>query len=245
MKRSYFRCPNRLIRDARLSFTTRRVGCILFAYSNALGTCRKSYQDIARLAAVSVPTVVEAVRTLAQYGYLSFETTRRYYSALQGVGYGKTIYSLNPAVLREGYTLMDRRSFRYDLPASAFVLYAVVLMFLGVRKRAWPSISQLQKAAGAARSTVCAGLKLLKRLPTLFVQLCMKRNGAFAASSYRPANVCRPSASPAAETAASAGAQAHPSSSFYCTIKTRLLQGLKRIFSWWGVVRNFANYDIT
>ena len=40
-RRSYFKVPNALIFDTTLSFATRRVGMIFFAYCNALGGCRK------------------------------------------------------------------------------------------------------------------------------------------------------------------------------------------------------------
>ena len=48
--------------------------------------------------------------------------------------------------------------------------------------------SKLQKITGAARSTVCAGLRLLKRLPLLFVQLCPKKNGAYMILPSQAAN---------------------------------------------------------
>ena len=48
--------------------------------------------------------------------------------------------------------------------------------------------SKLQKITGAARSPVCAGLRLLKRLPLLFVQLCPKKNGAYMILPSQAAN---------------------------------------------------------
>ena len=60
-RRSYFKVPNALIFDTTLSFATRRVGMIFFAYCNALGGCRKSYEAIAALAGCSVATAVKAV----------------------------------------------------------------------------------------------------------------------------------------------------------------------------------------
>ena len=240
-KLSYFKCPNALICDDRLSYTARRVGCVLFAYSNAAGTCKKAYREIARIAGVSIPTVAEAIRALADCGYLTFETTKRYHRAISGVGYGKNTYTVNLEALEDGYTRIKRDVFHYELPDSTFLIYATILVYMGNERRAWPSITKLQKAAGAARSTVCAGLKLLKKLPTLLVQLCQKRNGAFAASSYHSATVFVSPVSYTAEPADSVGADPRPSSHFYFTIKKLLLQGIEHIFSYFWVVRNFAN----
>lgn len=45
-----------------------------------------------------------------------------------------------------------------------------------------------KKITGAARSPVCAGLRLLKRLPLLFVQLCPQKNGAYMILPSQAAN---------------------------------------------------------
>ena len=186
-KRSYFKCPNALICDDRLSYTARRVGCVLFAFTNAFGVCRKGYVEIARIANVSTATVVSAVNALEELGYLTVAPTKRYCAEIGGVGYGRNEYTLNLSVLKKGYTRASRDVFGYELTASAFIVYLAILMFQGGKNRAWPSIAKLQKATGAACSTICAGLKLLRKLPTILVQRFVKPDGAFAANSYQPA----------------------------------------------------------
>lgn len=246
--RSYFKCPNALIGDDHLSYSARRVGCALFAFTNALGSCRKSYEDLARIIGVSVPTVAEAVRALAEFGYITFTTTKRYCGEIGGVGYGKNAYSVNLNVLSEGYTFVSRSVFSYDLTDSAFVIFIAIAFFMGgcnEPKRAWPSIGDLKKMTGAARSTVCAGLRLLKRLSSLLVQLCMKKNGAFAANSYLAVNAAALSTKPCVATNEVATTAARPSIRLYSIIKNALLQGVDHIFSWLGVVRIFANKAIT
>ncbi len=238
-KRSYFKCPNALLEDDRLSYSARRIGCALFAYTNALGTCRKSYEDLARISNASVPTVAEAVRSLAEYGYITFATTRRFCRAIGGVAYGKNAYSVNRNLLSGGYTLVCRSIFSFDLTDAAFVIYGAILISMGNSNRAWPSITKLQKMTGAARSTVCAGLRLLKRLSSLLVQLCLKKNGAFAANSYHAVNEAAVS-EPCVTTNEVAFTDARPSLHPYSIIKNAFLQGVKRIISWFGVVRNFA-----
>ncbi len=239
-KRSFFKCPNSLIRDDRLSYSARRIGSALFAFTNRFGSCRKSYEDIARIAGVSVPTVVEAVRALAEFGYITFTTTKRFCRVIGSVGYGKNAYSVSLNRLSEGYTLISRRIFSYDLTDAAFVIYAAVLVCMGNTSRAWPSITELQKMTGAARSTVCAGLRLLKRLSSLLVQLCLKKNGTFAANSYLAVNEAASFTVPCVATNEVATTDARPSVRLYSIIKNALLQGVNRIFSCFGVVRNFA-----
>lgn len=221
-----------LVKDDRLSFAFRKVGLVLFSFSSALGVCCKSYEEIARLAHCSTRTAQEAVLRLAELGYISYTTQKRFCNAIHAVAYGKNVYSVNLNVLKGGYTLVSREVFKYDLTASAFILYIAVLTAAGNRKRAFPSITKLQKMTGAARSTVCAGLRLLKRLPLLFVQLCVKKNGAYAANSYHLVNESSRVIVPrqAANEATSAGVR--PSVRFYSSIKRAVCKAVEHLFLW-------------
>jgi len=237
-KRSYFKCPNALIRDDRLSYTARRVGCVLFAFSNAFGVCRKGYAEIARFADVSAATVKSAVNALARLGYLTVAPTKRYCAGIGGVGYGKNEYALNLSVLRKGYTRVSRDVFGYELTASAFVVYLAILMFQGGRNRAWPSIAKLQKATGAVCSTICTGLKLLRKLPTLLVQRFVKPDGAFAANSYQPATAFI--GAPCAENAGDIREDDRLISRLYSITDALFSQGVQLFFGYVGVLRNLV-----
>ena len=184
MKYSKFKSPNALNQDTRLSYSARRLGNVFYSFSNALGQCRKSYEDLAKLARCSVKTAVKGVQQLVEAGYISYCNTYHYAHECGRVVYGKNTYSVNLGLLQEGYTLISRDVFRYDLTDAFFSLMMAVFTCLGNKKRAWPSISMLQKMTGAARSTVCAGLAVLKELPILLVQHCMKKTREFAANSY-------------------------------------------------------------
>ena len=223
-----------LVKDDRLSFAFRKVGLVLFSFSNALGICCKSYEEIARLAHCSTRTAQEAVLRLVELGYISYTTQK----PIHAVAYGKNVYSVNLNVLKGGYTLVSREVFKYDLTASAFILYIAVLTAAGNRKRAFPSITKLQKMTGAARSTVCAGLRLLKRLPLLFVQLCVKKNGAYAANSYHLVNESSRVIVPrqAANEATSAGVR--PSLRFYSSIKRAVCKAVEHLFLWLRQLEN-------
>lgn len=237
-KRSYFKCPNVLICDDRLPYTARRVGCILFAFTNVFGVCRKGYAELARLANVSAATVKSAVNALARFGYLTIAPTKRYCAEIGGVGYGRNEYTLNLAVLKKGYTRISRDVFGYELTASAFVIYLAILMFQGGKNRAWPSIAKLQKATGAVCSTICAGLKLLRKLPTLLVQRFVKPDGAFAANSYQPATAFI--GVPCAENAGEVREDDRLISRLYSIIDALFSQGVQLFFGHVGVLRNLA-----
>ena len=161
-RRSYFKVPNALIFDTTLSFATRRVGMIFFAYCNALGGCRKSYEAIAALAGCSVATAVKAVRELSEAGYLTVKHTKYHSGKLGRTVYGKNTYTVDLALLKKGYTILDRAVLEQELTDSALIVLCAIIVCAGNSSRAFPSISALQKKTGAARSTVCAGLRLLR-----------------------------------------------------------------------------------
>ncbi|MFR1595507.1 MAG: hypothetical protein ACLSU2_07795 [Oscillospiraceae bacterium] len=227
MRKSYFKAPNSLICNDALSFTARRVGMLFFAYCNALGGCRKSYEAIAALARCSVATAVKAVRELQEAGYIAVKNTKYYSGKLERTVYGKNTYTVNLALLQQGYTIFNRAIFSQELTDSAFIVFCAVVICAGNEHRAFPSISALQKKTGAVRSTVCAGLRLLKAIKTLLVQLCIKKNREHSRNSY---HICK-----AAEgNYAAASCDQHIAASDVCQAP---IEG----FSLRGVVRFLAN----
>lgn len=161
-RRSYFKVPNALIFDTTLSFATRRVGMIFFAYCNALGGCRKSYEAIAALAGCSVATAVKAVRELSEAGYLTVKHTKYHSGKLGRTVYGKNTYTVDLALLKKGYTILDRAVLEQELTDSTLIVLCAIIVCAGNSSRAFPSISALQKKTGAARSTVCGCSRPLK-----------------------------------------------------------------------------------
>lgn len=226
-RRSYFKVPNALIFDTTLSFATRRVGMIFFAYCNALGGCRKSYEAIAALAGCSVATAVKAVWELSEAGYLTVKHTKYHSGKLGRTVYGKNTYTVDLALLKKGYTILDRAVLEQELTDSALIVLCAIIVCAGNSSRAFPSISALQKKTGAARSTVCAGLRLLKALKTLLVQLCIKKNQEHSRNSYHICGV-------AEGNYAAASCDQHIAASDACQAP---IEG----FSLMGVVRFLAN----
>lgn len=232
-KRSRYKNPNVLNTDQRLDYTARNVGRVFYAFRNALGQCKKSYAELARLANCSPTTAVKAVQQLIDAGYITRSHTSYYSDKLGRVITGKNCYDVNLKVLESGYTLIGRDSFNLGLSDFAAVLYAQVLTEAGNTNRAFPSISRIQRTTGATRSTVCAGLKLLKKLSSLLVQLCKKRNGAYSSNSYiliKECSAMAPTPSVSVQEAADRRA-VDLFRDFYFTIKSCVCKAVKRLFA--------------
>lgn len=236
MKESKCRLPNILITDDRLSFAERKVGHALFGHCSALGVCHKSYAALGRLAGCSHETARRAVQRLSELGYIDYANTYRYDSSL-GVIFAKNEYCCNLSLLDQGYTIVSRSVFSHKMPASTFIIVLAVYMEAGNSGRAFPSISFLQKRTGAARSTVCAGLRLLKTLRLVLIQLCRKRNGANAANSYFPVHVRHSTAAVCPPVA-----KERPRISLSVYLKYIREKAKSLLFSVCGAVRFLANY---
>lgn len=217
----------RQIRELEVAETNISSQHFYLAYCNALGGCRKSYEAIAALAGCSVATAVKAVRELSEAGYLTVKHTKYHSGKLGRTVYGKNTYTVDLALLKKGYTILDRAVLEQELTDSALIVLCAIIVCAGNSSRAFPSISALQKKTGAARSTVCAGLRLLKALKTLLVQLCIKKNQEHSRNSY---HICK-----AAEgNYAAASCDQHIAASDACQAP---IEG----FSLMGVVRFLAN----
>ena len=188
---------------------------------------RQEQEAIAALAGCSVATAVKAVWELSEAGYLTVKHTKYHSGKLGRTVYGKNTYTVDLALLKKGYTILDRAVLEQELTDSALIVLCAIIVCAGNSSRAFPSISALQKKTGAARSTVCAGLRLLKALKTLLVQLCIKKNQEHSRNSYHICGV-------AEGNYAAASCDQHIAASDACQAP---IEG----FSLMGVVRFLAN----
>ena len=111
-KRQLDRIPNRLINDAALTYSARRVGNALYSKRSRLGQCVMSLAYLAKVSACSIPTVRKAVEKLENPGYIcrcrnyqyseqagrAFPAIRRI-AQLLGMGYATVCRAL--ALLRD------------------------------------------------------------------------------------------------------------------------------------------------
>lgn len=121
-KRQTFQMPNRLILDVSLSYSAKRVGAVLFAHRNALGSCRKSLLELSALSGSIVSTVRSAIDELMGGGYIARKVGYRYSAAHGRVVYDKFTYFCN-LDFGGGYTLAPRTLFGCKLHSTAFLLY--------------------------------------------------------------------------------------------------------------------------
>ena len=247
-RRNTFKVPNRLIRDDRLSPSARKLGAVFFAHRNALGYCRKSLDALSGLSGLCPATVRKCVEELSALGYIAAARTCRYLERRGRSVYGQTEYRV-ALDFEDGYTLIPRELLlrQRGLTPSAFLLCLCLLMAAGNSRRAFPSISRLAQLAGVARSTVCRALLQLKAVPWLLVQLCRRRRGDFAASSYHFVTVqseAQPVQAPTPIPEADAPEIGEPKPvGILHTLIVRVRRALRKLFSREGVVPFLANYS--
>ena len=83
----------------------------------------------------------------------------------------------------QGYTLVPRSIFQYELRGSAFVVCLYLYFCLGNSSRAFPSLSRISSVLWMARSTVCQALACLREAGCILRQHCARANRTFSAWS--------------------------------------------------------------
>lgn len=183
--KNFFKLPNQLVMDNRLSFSARHIGAILYSTRNALGGCKKSLKELAELSGYSVSTVCAAVKMLQINGYVTVTQNYWYNTNKAAVIYGCKSYQMNLNCLKNGFTMVPRSALKQeDLKDSAMIMYLYLYVAAGNRNRAWPSIQKISDAIGAAKSTICRGLQKLKCLRGFLVEHCIRKNGTYSSNSY-------------------------------------------------------------
>ena len=189
-KRKLFRNPNRLLLDDALSYSARRIGAALYSHRNRLGQCTISLEVLASLSGCSIPTVRKAIEELKRAGYIGFCHNYRYQEKIGRVGYGKTTYACLLPVT-EGYTLIPREIFSWSLTHSAFCVCLCLFQQAGNTERAFPSIRRIARLLGMGCATVCRALEAVRKLRTILVLRCKKRNRVFNSNSYYLCAECK------------------------------------------------------
>lgn len=181
MHESKIKVPNRLIQDATLSFSARRLGAVLYSRRNHAGFCHKSLSALSALSRLSVKTVQTALGELISHGYIVRIKSYRYNETLGRAVFAVSSYRCELATDKD-YTLIPRRLFNADLQSSAFVTALYIYQQMGNKTRCFPSLSMIANAIGASISTVCRAIKAVERL--FYRKPCKKVNHAFASNSY-------------------------------------------------------------
>lgn len=180
-----FKLPNSLITDADISYTTRKMGAVLYAHRNRLGACRKSLAQLASLAHCSVSTAREALKELKEKGYVQIERRYRYDQTLGRKVYDRYIYHCDLSRL-DRFTRIPRVIFQHELNSSCFSVALYLFYRAGNRRRAFPSLRRIASDLWMGIATVCRAVRVLADSGLFYTERCRKVNCAFSCNSYFP-----------------------------------------------------------
>ena len=90
---------------------------------------------MAALAGCSVATAVKAVRELSEAGYLTVKHTKYHSGKLGRTVYGKNTYTVDLALLKKGYTILDRAVLEQELTDSALIVLCAIIVCAGNSSR--------------------------------------------------------------------------------------------------------------
>lgn len=186
-KKLTFQVPNSLICNDMLSYSTRRLGAVLYSRRNAQGSCCKSLQQLSELSGCAIATVQKGLQALQETGYITIHRRYRYSETHERRIYDRFTYECSLDRLNQGgYTLMPRDIFAHGETVShaTFVVLMYIHQQAGNTNRAFPSINRMSHALGMAHSSVCRAIRVVKGLACFLVHYCIKQNGAFACNSY-------------------------------------------------------------
>lgn len=176
-----FKVPNNFILDSNLTYSAKRVGCVLYSRCNCLGACRMSIKQLAELAQCSSTTALKAVQDLEHFGYITRDKILAYSAEKGKVVYQKSKFTVSPG---GRFTFIPRNIFCFAMKNSSFTIYLFLRLCAGNYTRAFPSLNRICNDLYASKSTVCEALKELSEVGLICAKNCRKRNRAYSSNSY-------------------------------------------------------------
>ena len=182
-----FRFPAQLIRDTNLSPSAKQLALGIFSLLGPDGVVCATQRRLAALSGLAVSTVNNHLPKL-QGKYLNVTKQKARFDRSEGrprafasvitCAFPERDYVLIP------YSILDklrRRVIRCtDIPVLLYVRSQV-----NVNKGyAYPSLKKIVKETGLAMRCVCGALKALAAAGLLYIEKCLKVNGAFSCNSY-------------------------------------------------------------
>jgi len=178
---AFFKIPNQFILDVALSYSEKRVGCVIYSRCNCLGACQLSMKQIAGLACCTTTTALRAVHELEHSGYVTRKKKLSYSQEHGRAVYQKSKYSVSSF---NRFTFVPHNVFRFAIRNSSLTVYLSLRMCAGNAKRAFPSLNRICDALEASKSTVCMALDELSNVGLVRSENCIKKNGAYSKNSY-------------------------------------------------------------
>lgn len=178
-----YKMPNVIIEDTQLTYSAKAVAAIIYGHSNVLGFCRLGLRRVARKANCSVATAAQAVQQLMSQGYIdAYKNYGWHHNA------GRLVYKNYTYVCRlntqKNFTFVPRTALAQSIKKSSFVVYLQLRRLAGNAMRAYPSLHAISDAIGMAKATVCRALSELASAGLIYIEHCVKTNGAYSCNSY-------------------------------------------------------------
>ncbi|MDN0033176.1 helix-turn-helix domain-containing protein [Oscillibacter valericigenes] len=194
-----YRLPEQLVEDTKLTPYAKQLALILFSLADqSTGEVRNDQRRLAALSGMSLSTVSRRLRELEKAGYITTKKERAHFDWDKGRLTRKAdTYICH--IPETGYLLIPYRLLRrlcslgiHGAPVAVFIYVYRMMRLEELRRqshkkepRAYPSFSMIAEKTGRADSTVRAALKVLEAVGLLYIERCLKRNGAYSCNSYR------------------------------------------------------------
>ena len=178
---SRFKFPNKILLDARLSYTAKKVCAVI--YATQWMRHMQTVKQLCQKAHLSEDTVYAALATLEEYGYIQRLKNFHYNQSLGRVVWGRNSYICCVPV-NNGFTFIEYRYFKLDISAGAYVLLLFLKYTAGNKRRAYPSYNAIHLALCMSKSWIQQCLIHLGSLNILKIENCVKENHSFACNSY-------------------------------------------------------------
>ena len=161
-----YRLPEQLVEDTKLTPYAKQLALILFSLADqSTGEVCNNQRRLAVLSGMSLSTVSRRLRELEEAGYITAKKERAHFVCSLGI-HGALV-----SVFLYVYRMMRLEELRRQSRKK--------------EPRAYPSFSMIAEKTGHRDSTVRAALKVLEAVGLLYIERCLKRNGAYSCNSYR------------------------------------------------------------
>lgn len=186
--RSKFKLPECIPANRDLSSSAEQVAFALYGHVKVVGNmgiCCKSYRELADLANVCPRTVFTVVDELIESSGIKVETTTYYNDKAKRNYNGKLVYFC--PIPEKGFLMVQRRLLKLlrnkRIKGATFSLL-LHICYRRNRGRAYPSLRKMERETGISKKTLCEAKKLLIASGLIYLQFCIKKNGAYSCSSY-------------------------------------------------------------
>lgn len=186
--RSRFKLPECIAANKELSSSAEQVAFALYGHvkiKGNMGICCKSYRELAGLSNLCPRTVFTVVDELVESSGIRVDKTTYYNDKAKCNFNGKLVYFC--PIPEKGFLMIQRRLLKLlrnkRIKGAAFSLL-LHICYRRNRGKAYPSLRKMERETGISKKTLCEAKKLLIASSLIYIQFCIKKNGAYSCNSY-------------------------------------------------------------